>query len=327
MTAQISSRLPVDASSRHHAVVSVMQRSATEEKLVRLRAAIERITLHALEGETHAAGLRQQLQAAIGKLRVDVLEEFEKETLPHLRRLDLVLEKGLGLPVPALSVCGFGTAEVRYTQLFAFYLDARNHHGLGGRLARSIFEGRVEGGSELPWDTCTAQAEYPLGKSELSDRTEMWNSLDLLLEVGGRRILVEQKINSAEGDEQLHRYSAAARSLFGDTVDMFFLTPDGRGGRNEEWKEISHDELIRSMATMLDRPDPELSSTARHNLRALLLDLVMGPLAQDPKWIDELRDRVHQVVNDSNRAADIKRWFQREGMSYDALKVVARLAE
>ncbi len=301
------------------------QTSTADEKLARLRAAIQRIKLHVLDGETHAAGRREQLQSAISKLRHDVLEEFRTATWPHLRRLDEVLQTGRGLPVPALSVCGFGTAEVRYTQLLAYYLDARNHHGLGGRLAQAAFAHRVEGGASLPWEECTARAEFPLGKAQLSDKTERWNSLDLLIEVGGRRILVEQKINSAEGEEQLRRYSDAARALFGEGLDLFFLTPDGRGDRNEQWIEISHDELLCGMASVLD--SPELSPTARHNLRALLLDLAMGPLAQDADWIDELRHRVHQVAHECNRAADIKRWFQRHGMSYNALKVVAQLAE
>lgn len=305
-------------------MISRQTRSA-DEKLARLRVAIERIKLHVLDGETHAAGRREQLQSAIGRLRHDVLEEFRTVTWPHLRRLDEVLQTGRGLPVPALSVCGFGTAEVRYTQLLAYYLDARNHHGLGGRLAQAIFEDRIDGGRDLPWAESRALAEVPLGKAMLSDNTERRNSLDLLIEVGGRRILVEQKINSAEGDEQLRRYSDSARALFVDAIDMFFLTPDGRGGRNDDWAEISHDEILCGMASILD--DLTLSPTARHNLRALLWDLAMGPLAQDADWIDELQREVRRVAEDYNRCADIKRWFQRHGMSYDALKVMAKLAE
>lgn len=305
--------------------MSSCRTNADDENLAQLRSAIELIKRHLVESASRSGDLREKLQSAIGKLRHDVLEEFRSVTWPHLRKLDEVLQTGRGLPVPALSVCGFGTAEVRYTQLLAYYLDARNHHGLGGRLAQAAFARRIEGGTSLPWEECTARAEFPLGKAQLSDKTERWNSLDLLIEVGGRRILVEQKINSAEGEEQLRRYSDAARALFGESLDLFFLTPDGRGSRNEQWIEVSHDELLCGMASVLD--SPELSPTARHNLRALLLDLAMGPLSQDADWIDELRRRVHQVAHDCNRAADIKRWFQRHGMSYNALKVVARLAE
>jgi hypothetical protein len=300
--------------------------STKDEKLARLKAAIERLKLDLLAAEARSSDCHEQFQAAIAKLSLDVLAEFRETTWPLLQNLDKVFQTKRGLPVPALSVCGFGTREVRYTQLLAYYLDPRNHHGLGGRLAEAVFAHRIEGGSQLPWSECTAQPEFPLGKSELSDKTERWNSLDLLIEVGGRRILVEQKINSAEGEEQLRRYSDAACALFGDDLDLFFLTPDGRGGRNEKWTELSHDEMLCSMASILESSS-ELSPTARHNLRALLLDLVLGPLAQDAEWIDELRDRVHRVARDENRAADIKRWFQRHGMSYEALKVVARLAE
>ncbi|MBE2181332.1 MAG: PD-(D/E)XK nuclease family protein [Chthoniobacterales bacterium] len=295
------------------------------EMRTKLRAAIEQIKRHLSESKAKSIDLQDQLQSAIGKLRHDVLEEFRTVTWPHLRKLDEVLQTGQGLPVPALSACGFGTAEVRYTKLLAYYLDARNHHGLGGRLTQAIFAHRIEAGRDLPWAECSVEAEFPLGKSMLSDKTERRNSLDLLIKVGKRRILVEQKINSTEGEEQLRRYSDAARALFSNPLDLFFLTPEGRGGSDVEWTEISHDELLCDMASVLDSPD--VSPTARHNLRTLLWDLAMGPLAQDAGWINDLGVKVRFVAEDYNRCAEIKSWFQRQGMSYDTLKIVAKLAE
>jgi hypothetical protein len=238
--------------------------------------------------------------------------------------LNEIFARGLGLPVPALSVCGEGTAEVRFTKLLAHYFDSRNRHGLGGLLARAVFEDLIPGGGVLPFESCTAQAEVSLGLAPDGSGRLVYNSLDILIVVGCHKILIEQKINSAEGDSQLDRYTKGAAVLFGDKdVHKFFLTKDGRDGSNEGWAPVSHAQLLYSMAAVLD--SHALSATARHNLKALLWDLLLGPLAQDRGWIEELHAFAWIVASDCSKYIDLKRWFGRWGLDRNAIRIVAKL--
>ena len=238
--------------------------------------------------------------------------------------LDEIFRKGYGLPVPTLSVCGEGTAEVRFTKLLSYFFDSRNHHGLGGMLARAVFADKIGGGEHLPFDRCTAQAEVSLGATHLSSGQLRHNSLDILIEVGDHKILIEQKIGSGEGKEQLARYSAGMRKKFGDVpLHCFFLTPEGKAGHSEEWTPLAHGDLFCCMASLLERH--ALPPVARHNLRGLLWDLMLGPLAQDQEWMAEFRGLVHRVAKDYRVCADLKKFFERSGMGRAELKMVAKI--
>jgi hypothetical protein len=298
----------------------------------KLRAAIERIKEH-----RHGAHLTRQdrfkdaFDSARKRIRTRVLGEFRQHEWPRFQMLDEIFQKGLGLPIPTLSVCGEGTAEVRFTKLLAYFFDSRNNHGLGGLLARAVFAEEIEEGARLHFEECTAESEVSLGASPLSDGQQMQNSLDILIHlrehnnVREHKILIEQKITSTEGKEQLSRYSDAMKKKFpADTVlHCFYLTPEGRKGKEEEWWPLSHSELFCRMASLLERH--ALSPAARHNLRAFLWDLMLGPLAQDRQWMDELKQQVDQVAKDYKKYIDLKNWFERHGMGRDELRMLAKI--
>ena len=293
----------------------------------RFQTAVARLKEHARgTANTEGQRFRKKFSLARQRLRTRILDDFKRTDWPRFQKLNEIFQKGLGLPVPTLSVCGSGTAEVRYTRLLAYFFDTRNRHGLGGLLACAVFADEIDGGVALPFETCTAQAEVSLGVSSMSNGCEVENSLDLLIEVGRHKILVEQKIKSAEGKEQLRRYSAAIEQRFGaPSVTCFFLTPEGRSGREGGWLPLSYRDLFCRMASVLDRH--ALSGAARHNLQALLWDLMLGPLAQDRRWMDELQHQTELVARDFHRYADLRNWFSRYGMGHDELRVITQLVE
>ena len=294
-------------------------------KRKRLASAIKRISGHRQAAQTvRQDRLRKAFNGARKRIRVRILDEFRQHEWPRFQMLDEIFKNHLGLPVPTLSVCGAGTAELRYTKLLTYFFDSRNRHGLGGLLAQAVFAGRIENGQHLPFNLCTARAEEPLGVSQLSDGRDIQNSLDILIEVGDHRILIEQKIRSAEGREQLSRYSAGRRNAYGEAcVHCFYLTPEGRKGHEDEWIPLSHRELFCSVAAVLDRH--ALSPAARHNLRAFVWDLMLGPLAQDLAWVDELQEQTHRVARDYREYINFKKWFENYGMGRDEIRMLAKI--
>lgn len=219
-----------------------------------------------------------------------------------------------GLPVPALSACGRGTREIRYTQLLGYYLEPARPHGLRDSLLRGAF-GRDLGlllGHEPDWSGARVLTEEYLGE------VEGWGGcyLDLLIEIPADSacIAIEQKIHSAEGSgpedkRQLRSYSdALERARPGSKARLLkvFLTPDGTTPRDPSWRALSHSDLLTRLVGVLH--GPELGATARHNLRALLWDLLMGPLAtQEDTW-DELVRRAQEAVGDERAYLRFLRW-------------------
>ena len=290
-----------------------------DSKRERLKRAVEQIKIHRGLGQI---ARRARFEAARKRIHIRILEEFRQHEWPRFQMLDEIFKKDLGLPIPTLSVCGAGTAEVRFTKLLAHFFDSRNHHGLGALLARAVFAEEID--APVVFDRCTAHAEVSLGMSQLSTGQQMNNSLDILIEAGDHKILVEQKIKSPEGKEQLVRYSTGMRNKFGDAaVHCFYLTPEGRQGHGDDWKPLSHRDLFCRMASLLERH--ALSPAARHNLRAFLWDLMLGPLAQDHQWMDELKHQAHRVASNYRHYTDLKKWFERYGMSRDEMRMLAKI--
>jgi hypothetical protein len=144
--------------------------------------------------------------------------------------------------------------------------------------------------------------------------------------VGDLRILVEQKICSAEGREQTHRYTTAMRKHFGGAkTECFFLTPDEQPARDATWHSLSHRTLFCRLASVLDRH--AFSAVARHNLRALLWDLMIGPLTQREDWLKELWKQTQRVAKDANRFVDLNQWFARYGLSSNERRTLLKIVE
>ena len=296
------------------------------DKVERLHAAIQRVKrAHNASGQAKQSRFAKKFAAARTRINASVLDDFKQHEWPRFQMLDEIFTKEIGLPVPTLSVCGHGTAEIRFTKLLTYFFDSRNRHGLKGLLVRAVFEDRIQCGNQLSFDDCTAKAEVSLGESSLSNGQQVGNSLDIEIEVGEHKILIEQKINSAQGQEQLPRYSDGMRRTYGESAitHRFFLTPEGKAGDDEQWESLSHRQLLLSMASVLDRHI--LSGTARHNLRAFLWDLLLGPLAQDIGWMDELKRMTGMVARDPRKYIEMKRWFGRYGLGREELRIVAKL--
>lgn len=256
-----------------------------------------------------------------------------------------------GLPVPVLSACGRGTAEIRFTQLLRYFLDPRQPHGLSHRLldaafGEMIFERRAY--DEDFWQHAEVRAEVDLGFTRRPDGRLHSNHLDLLVTTSDVAVLIEQKILSSENTasvgpaeegqlereqvRQLAEYSEAfetsrarlapnARHVF-----KMYLTPRGRTSlHSPDWIPLSHMDLIlRFLALDVQQVSP----VARHNLVAFLWDLACGPL--------ELADELHGMLPDLERAigsADrgcmgpYLNWRHRGGGSLSLLMEVLQLLQ
>jgi len=285
---------------------------SAESCLVALQESVDRIRMQADS---------QRLPSIIEAIGRAMLSDFELRDRPRYERL-LRAIRGEGIPLAALSVCGRGTREIRYTQLLRYFLDPNEPHGLGSRvLAAAVGPQFVESRRDVDnpnWDTARVDAEYPLGEIESSKGKIIACVVDLLIQLGNHVVLIEHKVNSPESGviasgeaSQLKRYSLALEKnlphLASRDVVKILLTPEGRAPREDmDWLPLSHQQLVDRISLLLD--DRSLSVVSRHNLCSFLWDLLSGPLAVDQAKRAELSKRLSEIMQDSRRYLTFRRW-------------------
>lgn len=107
------------------------------------------------------------LARVVSKIRETALADFKATELPRFQRLLEALSGG-GLPLASLSVCGYSTAEVRYTRLLRYFLDPQAPHGLGASVLQAILIPEIEAMGfaveDIEFDRAKVEAEVNLGK-------------------------------------------------------------------------------------------------------------------------------------------------------------------
>ena len=82
-----------------------------------------------------------------------------------------------------------------------------------------------------------------------------WRNLDLLLVEKDKKILIviENKIDSSEGDNQLKTYSKRVNSLYPEYRKLkIFLTPEGREPSQDDWLPYSYREIQNQLEKIIE---------------------------------------------------------------------------
>jgi hypothetical protein len=271
--------------------------------------------------------------AALTEVTADIHTAALKQFHSEERHLIAVLNKalsGAGVPLAALSVCGRGTEEVRFTKLLAYFLDPRKPHGLHNELLRAFLEPELQGvvppGALPNWDAARVDAEY-----DLKSGGKTGSIIDILIRMPSCNIFIEEKILSAEsnndGTTQLARYTEAIGSnpeFCHAPRLLIFLTPHGREASDSNWQPLSHGEFFSRAARLLNKDG--ITRTARHNLCCLLWDLLMGPMSIDEDMMSELRTKMGAALRDPICSIELKRWCATR-IGSDTWPIMLRIAE
>ena len=140
-----------------------MTSTAEDDKIARLVAVVKMLNAEAGAPAKDA----NVLEAVVARIRESALADFKERELHRFERLLEALSGG-GVPLAALSVCGYGTAEARYTQLLRYFLDPQAPHGLKALVLRTIFQSEMENAnwpiSDIDFERARVKAEVGLGK-------------------------------------------------------------------------------------------------------------------------------------------------------------------
>lgn len=251
-------------------------------------------------GSRHKEIDENQIIATMEDIATLYRNNWEKNKLEFAK--ELISRTWAGIPIPALSICGFGTAEIRYSSYLAYYLDYAKPHGLGTRYLDAIL-------NHLHFDKIdtyhsVVDTEKYLGTIEGHKGDKVATFCDIVIECTDDFIFIENKINSSESKHQnsdknqLRRYNEAISS--NHTFDnknhiKIYLTPSGKkADKNDAWNSLSYDDLITLGLNILR--EGGLSGVARENLKRFLMDLSLGPKGQEENEIENLTRLAEEAI-------------------------------
>ncbi len=239
---------------------------------------------------------------------------------------------GSGVPLAALSVCGRGTREIRYTQLMRYFLSPQEPHGLGSRLLVAFLAPELEATGlsphQVPWEDAEVHAEFGLGAIEVGSKN-VSSTLDVFVKAGDLVVLIEHKLNSPESGStqrgeltQLRRYSRAFEQNYADlsrgNVLKIYLTPGARQPKEDsDWIALDHSTFISRISRVLG--DSSLTAIARHNLSAFIWDLICGPLAFAGRDRTDLISKLTDAIDKPARSIALKGWCNRNLPNFETM--------
>lgn len=242
------------------------------------------------------------------------LEQLYKDFVmsPELR----ALEKLKASP-NIFDVFNISHYEIRHSNFLNWLLNPQGNHGFGHRvlldfLREVALDNRAKGLSIIDLASMSLEGAHL--------RRE-WQGIDLLIELPGLIVVIENKIGATESNNQLQRYQHLIESNYPDHKKVFvFLTPSGtEASENLSWVNLSYNSFIRILEDLLKIEEHSLSDKVQYYLKDYISTLkndIMsnGEIAELARKIyfghKELIDEIIQHKPDA--AADFKEILARK---------------
>ena len=186
-------------------------------------------------------------------------------------------ELDLGLKQPNIfKVLGATRAEIRHSNFLAWLLDPNESHNLGGvflkRFLREVFSSdRFDNIDEI------AVAGLDLSKTKV---LREWNFIDILIEVDGIVICIENKVGTQEHSDQLARYKKVVNNQYKNHKKTFvFLTPEGLQSSSESYHPISYNFVVESLERVLEISGASINEKVKSYIKDYIVTIkreIMG---------------------------------------------------
>lgn len=188
-----------------------------------------------------------------------------------LDRLELLLGK-----FNLFEAMNWMRQEIRHSAFLAYLLDPQQNHGLGDvflktllkrALAQREFASLVDGLTPMHIDVCS------LANAEIHCE---WQNIDVFVrdEANKLAIIIENKIDSGEHDDQLARYITQVRNGHGEwRIVPIYLTIDGESPTDERYISLGYDVVCHVIETIIhlrrSTIDPDVRVLLEHYIGML----------------------------------------------------------
>jgi hypothetical protein len=185
----------------------------------------------------------------------------------------------LGLKKPNIfQILSITRAEIRHSNFLAWLLDPNESHKLGGlflkRFLREVF-------SSNRFEDIDQVAVEGLDLSSTKVLRE-WSNIDILINVDGIIICIENKVGSKEHSNQLERYKKIVENQFPEHKKTFvYLNPDGLDSETQTdyYHPIGYNFVVESLERILDIYDHSLNERVKNYISDYIITIkreIMG---------------------------------------------------
>jgi hypothetical protein len=223
------------------------------------------------------------------------LEEFVVGNEDLERLEDLLSEFNL---FEALDVV---RQEVRHSAFLAFLLNPLANHGLGDVFLKRFLQKALlafpdPSGNITPIDVDV----WDLSETEVHRE---WHNLDLFLVHEEHRlaIIVENKVDSSEHSNQLHRYWSDVEHHYPNySILAFYLTPDQDKASHEKYLPIDYTFVVETLESVLKTKESTLGDEVKSFIRHYS-NMVRRHLVSD----SEIADLCRRIYRKHQKALDL----------------------
>jgi len=191
--------------------------------------------------------------------------------------------------------------ELRHSDFLAFLLNPQQNHGLGDTFLKMLLQQVLlaSRGVQMPINL------IDLDVWSLEDTTVLreWHSIDLLLlnETNKVAVIIENKIDSGEHDDQLDRYYLTVKEHYPDwKIIPLFLTPEGYPPSYDEYLPVGYTTVAELVANISNRRSFTLGTDIK-----TLLDHYASMLRRHIVSESEITALCRKIYKKHQRALDL----------------------
>ena len=239
----------------------------------------------------------------------DLISEVQKYL--DYRNVEIELQRRQGVFFNLFHVLGIERKETRHSAFLAELLNPQGSHGQQDRFLR-LFIQQLPFLREIQWDTKNAYAIIEEVIPQNDNKPQETGRMDIVIHCGDDAIIIENKIDAGDQEQQLLRYRDYGKSNIKGKVVLIYLTLDGKTASdwstskqlvaNVDYFPISYKFEIESWLSLCENAVKNLTNlyTTINQYHQIINKLTNTNMAQDKHILDLMLENNKAILEISN---------------------------
>lgn len=180
------------------------------------------------------------------------------------------------------DVLKISRTEIRHSNMISWLLNPYETHGLNDLFLRALIRVIIKNGTfgnAEPIELMTADLR---GVQILRE----WEDIDILISSEEFVIAIENKIDSAEHDDQLEKYTTVIENQYKEQKKVYlYLTPFGVSPSDSNWEIISYTDILEAIVSAFEFKKIDLTDGSKQLIQDYI-HLLRSRIVEDPKLVE-----------------------------------------
>lgn len=181
------------------------------------------------------------------------------------------------------DVLKLSRAEIRHSNMLSWLLNPSENHGLNDLFLRNLIKVIIQNNS---YSDINPIELLTVDFSDLQVLRE-WENIDIFLSSKEYVIVIENKIDSQEHDNQLQKYKKIVDERYKKQKKLYlYLTPSGIAPSDDEnWLIVTYSDILEALQISFDLNQNELPPGPKMLIQDYI-NLLRSKIVEDPKLIE-----------------------------------------